>query len=52
MPTTLEEMGVPQDCFAAIAKGAVEDHSSATNPRPATEADYRTILETAYGGKR
>ena len=51
MPTTLAEMGVPQDCSAAIAKSAVEDHSSATNPRAATEADYRTILETAYGGK-
>ncbi|MBL0405556.1 iron-containing alcohol dehydrogenase [Microvirga aerilata] len=50
MPSTLAEMGVPQDCFAAIAKSAVEDHSSATNPRPASEADYRTILEAAYEG--
>lgn len=50
MPATLAEMGVPQDSFAAIAKSATEDHSSATNPRPASEADYRDILEAAYRG--
>ncbi len=51
MPATLAEMGVPQDCFPAIAKSATEDHSSATNPRPASEADYRAILEAAYAGE-
>jgi alcohol dehydrogenase class IV len=50
MPATLAEMGVPRDCFTAIAKSATEDHSSATNPRPASEADYRAILEAAYDG--
>jgi len=50
MPATLAEMGVPRDCFAAIAKSATYDHSSATNPRPASEADYRAILEAAYEG--
>ena len=48
MPATLAEMDVPRDCFGAVAKSATEDHSSATNPRPATEADYRAILEAAY----
>jgi 4-hydroxybutyrate dehydrogenase len=51
MPATLAEMGVPRDCFPAIAKSATEDHSSATNPRPASEADYEAILEAAYGGE-
>jgi alcohol dehydrogenase class IV len=50
MPATLAEMGVPRDCFAVIAKSATQDHSSATNPRPASEADYRAILEAAYDG--
>jgi alcohol dehydrogenase class IV len=50
MPTTLAAMGVPRDSFALIAKSATEDHSSATNPRPASEADYRAILEAAYAG--
>jgi hypothetical protein len=51
MPATLAEMGVPRDCFPAIAKSATEDHSSATNPRPASEADYKAILEAAYCGE-
>ena len=51
MPATLAEMGVPRESFPAIAKSATEDHSSATNPRPASEADYRAILEAAYAGK-
>lgn len=50
MPATLAELGVPRESFAAIAKAATEDHSSATNPRPASEADYRAILEAAYRG--
>jgi alcohol dehydrogenase class IV len=50
MPDTLAEMGVPRDSFAFIAKSATEDHSSATNPRPASEADYQAILEAAYAG--
>lgn len=50
MPSTLAELKVPRDSFAAIARGATQDHSSATNPRPASEADYRAILEAAYAG--
>ncbi|WP_230530219.1 iron-containing alcohol dehydrogenase [Microvirga roseola] len=50
MPATLSDMKVPRDSFAAIARSATEDHSSATNPRPASEADYRAILEAAYAG--
>ncbi len=50
MPATLADMEVSRDSFATIAKGATEDHSSATNPRPASEADYLSILEAAYEG--
>jgi alcohol dehydrogenase class IV len=50
MPAMLADMGVPRDSFALIAKSATEDHSSATNPRPACEADYQAILEAAYAG--
>jgi alcohol dehydrogenase class IV len=49
LPATLAGMGVPRDCLDAIARAATQDHSSATNPRPASEADYRAILEDAYG---
>jgi alcohol dehydrogenase class IV len=51
MPATLANMDVPRDSFATIAKGATEDHSSATNPRPASEADYLSVLEAAYEGR-
>jgi 4-hydroxybutyrate dehydrogenase len=51
MPATLAEMSVPRESFPAIAKSATEDHSSATNPRPASEEDYRAILEAAYAGE-
>jgi 4-hydroxybutyrate dehydrogenase len=51
MPATLAEMGVPRECFPAIAKSATEDHSSATNPRPASADDYHAILEAAYTGE-
>jgi 4-hydroxybutyrate dehydrogenase len=51
MPATLADMEVSRDSFATIAKGATEDHSSTTNPRPASEADYLSILEAAYEGR-
>jgi alcohol dehydrogenase class IV len=51
MPSTLAEMGVPQESLAEIAESATKDHSSATNPRPASAGDYLAILEAAYSGK-
>jgi alcohol dehydrogenase class IV len=48
LPQSLSEMGVPRDILGAVAAAAVLDHSSATNPRSASEADYRMILEEAF----
>jgi alcohol dehydrogenase class IV len=48
LPQSLSAMGVGRDVFGRIAEGAVLDHSSATNPRPAAEADYRALLEAAF----
>jgi alcohol dehydrogenase class IV len=50
MPSTLAEMGVPRDTLSGIAQSATKDHSSATNPRPASADDYLLILEAAYAG--
>ena len=50
MPSTLAEMGLPRDTLPGIAESATKDHSSATNPRPASAGDYLTILEAAYDG--
>jgi alcohol dehydrogenase class IV len=49
MPQSLSVMGVPRAVIPAIAEAAVKDHSSATNPRPATAADYAAMLEASFG---
>jgi alcohol dehydrogenase class IV len=49
LPATLSAMRVGADCFDAIAEGAVKDHSTATNPRPADAADFRRLLEESLG---
>jgi 4-hydroxybutyrate dehydrogenase len=48
LPKSLREMGVPRDVFPTMAKAAVADHSTATNPRPANEDDFAALLTAAY----
>ncbi|MDQ0468300.1 iron-containing alcohol dehydrogenase [Labrys wisconsinensis] len=48
LPRTLKEMGTPHEVFSAMAKAAFADHSTATNPRPATEMDFAVLLEEAW----
>ncbi|CAM5773840.1 iron-containing alcohol dehydrogenase [Bosea minatitlanensis] len=48
MPGSLSAMGVPRDVLPSIAEAAVLDHSSATNPRPATADDYARMLEESF----
>jgi hypothetical protein len=47
LPTNLRAMGVPASCLPAIARHATVDHSAATNPRPADEADFLALLDEA-----
>lgn len=49
MPANLTEMKVPRSVVPAIAEAAVKDHSSASNPRQATAADYAAMLEASFG---
>lgn len=49
MPASLSQMGLPRDVIPAIAEAAVKDHSTASNPRPATAADFARILEESFG---
>lgn len=48
MPGSLSAMSVTRDVIPAIAEAAAQDHSSATNPRPATTADYARMLEESF----
>jgi alcohol dehydrogenase class IV len=47
LPTGLAQLGVTPDMFPAIIKGALKDHSHKTNPREASEGDYRAMLEAS-----
>jgi len=49
MPPGLRAMGVEPGILPEMAKQAVKDHCNATNPRPATEADYLALFQTAMG---
>ena len=50
LPTSLRAMGVPESCLPTIAHHATLDHSAATNPRPASEADFLAMLQEAMAG--
>lgn len=49
MPATLSQMGVPREVLPAIAEAATQDHSSPTNARQASAADYLAMLEASFG---
>jgi hypothetical protein len=48
LPTRLTELGLDPALIPDLAEEASREHLSATNPRPATTADYRRILEAAF----
>ena len=48
LPGGLKEMGAPRSTFDAMAKAAEADHSTATNPRPVDEDEFRTLLDAAW----
>jgi 4-hydroxybutyrate dehydrogenase len=47
LPQNLGEMGVTPDVVDVVAEWSFEDHSTATNPRPATPADFAAMLREA-----
>jgi len=49
LPVTLSEMGVSADVIPTAAQWSEEDHSTPSNPRPATAEDFAGILRAAMG---
>lgn len=47
LPTGLASMGVERDWYSRIIAGAMADHCHKTNPRLASEDDYREMLDAS-----
>ena len=45
LPKGLHEMGVREDSFARVIRGALADHCHLSNPRLATGDDYQALIE-------
>ncbi len=42
-------MGVTEDMIPRMVDGALNDHSTATNPRPVTREDFEELFAQAMG---
>ncbi len=49
LPANLREMGVTDGVIPRMVEGAVADHSTASNPRPVSSADYEALFAAAMG---
>jgi alcohol dehydrogenase class IV len=47
LPVTLRHLGLTQAGIARLAAAAAEDRANRTNPRMASTADYRAMIEAA-----
>lgn len=48
IPMRLRDLHVPREILSDVSRLAPRDHTHATNPREASEADYLAILEDAF----
>lgn len=49
LPPNLRAMGVPEIVLPQMVDGALADHSTATNPRPANRGDFEHLFAEAMG---
>lgn len=52
IPKSLADIGVPADCAPRIAQKALMDSAAHTNPRRASAADMRALIDTAIARAR
>jgi alcohol dehydrogenase class IV len=52
IPRSLGAIGVPRDCVERIAAKALQDSAAATNPRRASQAEMRRLVEVAIDRAR
>ena len=50
LPRSLRDMGVPPSVIPEMAEKAERDHSTPTNPRPISAADYADIMRDSIAG--
>ncbi|WP_447957114.1 iron-containing alcohol dehydrogenase [Vreelandella sp. EE7] len=48
MPANLQEIGVTEEYLEPLAQWALEDHSTATNPRAPSREDFYSMLKDAF----
>jgi hypothetical protein len=48
LPASLSEMGLKKDVLPLMVEGAMNDHSTATNPRPLTKQDFEFLFNEVY----
>lgn len=48
MPASLREMGVTEEYLEILAQWALEDHSTATNPRTPSKEDFYNMLRDVF----
>lgn len=48
MPSRLSEMGVKEEQLEQLAQWALEDHSTATNPRKPSKEDFLNMLKNVF----
>jgi len=51
LPPSLRAMGVKDDVLPRMVDGALADHSTATNPRPVSRADFEALFAESMGGR-